>query len=90
MKENIAIDESLMKFKGRMFHKQFNLSKKTKFEKKFYKLCESTSGYCYNFTIYSSNDKTNLGYSASESVVTELSKSVLYKGHTLYIGNWYS
>ena len=90
MKENIAIDESLMKFKGRMFYIQFNPLKKTKFERKFYKLCESTSGYCYDFTIYSGNDKTNLGYSACESVGIELSKSILYKGHTLYIGNWYS
>ena len=90
MKENIAIDKSLMKFKGRMFYKQFNPLKKTNFERKFYKLCESTSGYCYDFTIYSGNDKTNLGYSACESVGIELSKSILYKGYTLYIGNWYS
>ena len=90
MKENIAMYESLMKFEGRMFYKQFNPLKKTKFERKFYKLCESTSGYCYDFTIYSGNDKTNLGYNACESVGIELSKSILHKGHTLYIGNWYS
>ena len=54
MEENIAIDESLMKFKGRMFYKQFNPSKR--FMIKFYKLCESSSAYCYNFKIYSVND----------------------------------
>ena len=54
MKEDIAIDELLMKFKGCMFYKQFNPSKRTKIERKFYKLCE-------------------------------LSKSILYKGHCLYI-----
>lgn len=90
MEENIAIDESLMKFKGRMSCKQFNPLKRARFGIKFYKLCESASGYCYNFKIYSGNDKTNPDYSASETVVMELLKSILNKGHTLYIDNWYS
>lgn len=41
MEENVAIDESLMKFKGRMSYKQFNPSKRARFGIKFYKLCES-------------------------------------------------
>ncbi|XP_017795982.1 PREDICTED: piggyBac transposable element-derived protein 4-like [Habropoda laboriosa] len=90
MEENIAIDESLMKFKGRMSYRQFNPSKRARFGIKFYKLCESASGYCYNFKIYSRKDKTDLDYSASETVVMELSKSILNKGRTLYIDNWYS
>ena len=85
MEENIAIDQLLMKFKERVFYKQFNSSKRAKFRIKFYKLCESLSDYCYNFKIYSGNDKTNLDYNASENVV--LSKSILYKGHILYIDN---
>lgn len=90
MEENIAIDESLMKFKGRMSCKQFNPSKRARFGIKFYKLCESASGYCYNFKIYAGNDKTTLDYSASETVVMELLQSIRNKGHTLYIDNWYS
>ena len=90
MEENIAIDESLVKFKGRVSCKQFNPSKRARFGIKFYKLCESASDYCYNFKIYSGNDKTNLDYSASETVVMELLHSILDKGHTLYIDNWYS
>lgn len=70
--------------------KQFNPSKRTRFGIKFYKVCESTSGYCNNFKIYSGNDKTNLDYSASETVVMGLLQSILDKGHTLYTDNWYS
>lgn len=88
MEENIAIDESLMKFKGRMFYEQFNPSKRLAI--KFYKLFESSSANCYNFKIYSGNDLTSCDYSASESVAMELSKSILHKGRTLYIDNWYS
>nr|XP_022921145.1 piggyBac transposable element-derived protein 4-like [Onthophagus taurus] len=90
MKEDIAIDESLMKFKGRLSYRQFNPSKRARFGVKFYKLCESDSGYCYEFKIYTGHDKINRDDSASESVVKELSESVLHRGHTLYIDNWYS
>lgn len=90
MKEDIAIDESLMKFKGCLSYKQFNPSKRARFGIKFYKLCESDSAYCYEFKIYTGHDKTNYDDSASESVVKELSESVLHRGHTLYIDNWYS
>jgi len=51
-------------------------------------------GLCYDFKIYTGNDKINSNDSASESVVKELSQLVLYKGlliylYTLYLDNWY-
>ena len=58
MKEDISIDESLMKYKGRLSYKQFNPSKRARFGIKFYKLCESGSGYCYDFKIYTGSDKS--------------------------------
>lgn len=87
MQEDIAIDESLMKFKGRLSYKQFNPSKRARFGIKIYKLCESSSGYCYDFKIYTGSDKINSSDNASESVVQELSQSILHKGHTLYLDN---
>lgn len=90
MKKDISIDESLMKFRGRLSYKQFNPSKRARFGVKIYKLCESESGYCYQFKIYTGNDKTNCDDSASECVVKELAESVLHRSHTLYMDNWYS
>ncbi|CAD1472353.1 unnamed protein product [Heterotrigona itama] len=87
MEEGIAIDESLMKFKGHM-SKQFNPSK-SRLGVKFCKLCESESGYCYDFKIYTGSDQINLNDSASQSVM-ELLQPVLHRGHTLYLGDWYS
>jgi len=46
-------------------------------------------GLCYDFKVYTGNDKINSNDSASESVVKELSQLVLYKRHTLYLDNWY-
>lgn len=80
MKKNISIDELFMKFKGCITYKQFNPSKRAIFSIKFCKLCESNSGYCYDFKIYTSHDKINCDDSAPESVVKELSQSVLYRG----------
>lgn len=88
MKKDISIDESLMKFRGRLSYKQFNPSKRARFGVKIYKLCES--GYCYQFKIYTGNDKIHCDDSASECVVKELAESVLYRGHILYMDNWYS
>lgn len=87
MQENITINESLMKYKGRLSYKQFNPSEGVRFGIKFYKLCESKSGYCYDLKIYTGSDKINSGNSAFESVVKELSQSILHKGHTLYLNN---
>lgn len=42
--EYVSLDESLMKYTGRMSYKQFNPSKRARFGVKFYKLCESKSG----------------------------------------------
>ncbi|XP_043498406.1 uncharacterized protein LOC122521627 [Polistes fuscatus] len=74
----------------RLSYKQYNPSNKARFGIKVYKLCESSSGYCYNFKIYTGCDKIHTTENASETVVKELSTPILHKGHTLYLDNWYS
>ena len=49
MKEDIAINELLMKFKGRLSYRQFNPLKRARFDIKFYKLCESDQAFATNF-----------------------------------------
>lgn len=89
LKSKISIDESLMKYKGRLSFIQFIASKRARFGVKFHKLCDSESGYCSQFKIYIGQDKIG-DMLASESVVMELSKNILGKGYTLYLDNWYS
>ncbi|CAK9810867.1 PiggyBac transposable element-derived protein 4 [Anthophora quadrimaculata] len=88
--QNISIDESLMRYKGRLMHKQFNPSKRARFGIKICKLCEANTGFCSKFKIYTGQDKIYPNDGASENVVMELAESVLNKRYTLYIGNWYS
>lgn len=87
LKENISIDESLIKFKERLSYMQFNLLKRVRFDIKIYKLCESNTGFCYHFKIYTRQNKMKETDSASENVM-EL--SILNKGHILFLNNWYS
>ena len=88
--ENLSLDESLIKFRGRLSYVQFIPKKRARFGIKFYKLCESKSGYCLAFQIYRGQDKKNEETPASESVVLGLTEKILGKGYTLYLDSWYS
>ncbi|XP_054282844.1 piggyBac transposable element-derived protein 4-like [Macrosteles quadrilineatus] len=89
MNQTLAIDESLVKLRARLSYVQFNPKKRARFGIKVYKLCESASGYCGDFKIYTGDDKAP-NIPASEAVVMQLADSVLDLGHILYIDNWYS
>ncbi|KAK2578546.1 hypothetical protein KPH14_012575 [Odynerus spinipes] len=88
---SISLDESLMKYTGRMSNKQYNPSKRARFGVKFYKLCESKLGYCIKFKIYTGQDlDRNANVSASENVTMFMSIVLAGYGHTLFLDNWYS
>lgn len=88
---DVSIDESHMKFKGKLIFVQFIASKRMRFGIKFYKLCESNSGYWVGFKIYVGQDKSlDIGAFASESVVLELMQDLQGKGYASYLDNWYS
>jgi hypothetical protein len=54
--KEICIDESLIKFRGRLSYIQFNPSKRARFGIKIYKLNDSKTGYCYNFKVYTGKE----------------------------------
>ena len=88
--EDIAIDESLVKCRGRLSFITFNPSKRARFGVKYYKLCESSSGYCTQFRIYSGSKLGNEDLPSNEAIVQELMSPYISQGYTLYIDNWYS
>ncbi|XP_054274551.1 piggyBac transposable element-derived protein 4-like [Macrosteles quadrilineatus] len=54
--KEICVDESLIKFRGRLSYIQFNPSKRARFGIKIYKLNDSKTGYCYDFKIYTGKE----------------------------------
>ena len=90
--QHVSVDESLLKFHGRLRFKQYNPSKQSQFGIKLYRLCQSTDqmcGYTWNFKVYSGQDKDKKT-PASTKVVLDLSKDLLGLGYTIYLDNWYS
>ncbi|XP_040063157.1 piggyBac transposable element-derived protein 4-like [Ixodes scapularis] len=91
--ENLSVDESLMKFRGHLAYVQFNLSKRARFGIEFYKLCESSSGYCLNFSIYMGKDTKSDATASmlcSEAIVIDLLGDRLGDRHAINLDNWYS
>jgi hypothetical protein len=91
--ENVAIDESLIKFIGRVCYIQFNRRKSAHFGIKIYKKCESVSGYCLGFSIYTGKKPDQAETQrilSSEVIVIELMEPYLQNGHTVFMDNWYT
>ena len=97
---HIAIDESLMLWKGRLGFKQFIRTKRSRFGIKVFVMCPSApkwSGYSWNFEVYygkdsifNSTDPDASLLTVSELVVAYLMKDVLKKGHHVVTDNWYT
>ncbi|MEG7522740.1 MAG: transposase, partial [Chromatiales bacterium] len=50
--ENVTIDESMIKFKGRLGFRQYMPAKPIKWGIKVWALCESNTGYAYHIQVY--------------------------------------
>ncbi|KAJ8942909.1 hypothetical protein NQ314_009884 [Rhamnusium bicolor] len=92
--KNISVDESLVGWKGRLQWKQYIPSKRKRFGIKIFVLCESSTGYVYNFIVYTGK-VTNYGVIYNEEplasrVVLELSDPLLGKGYCLFLDNYYT
>lgn len=91
--QDLCIDESMVKWKGRLSFKQYIPSKRHRFGIKLFVLCDVMTGYVQDLIIYTgkSTDITMVhGVGMSGSVVMSLMRPFLGKGHILYVDNWYS
>ena len=88
--QNIATDESLLKFHGRLRFKQYNPSKNAWFGIKVNKVFQSSSpaaDYTWNLKIYCGQDRTDDGLPASIKVVLDVNNQLLGKGYNIYLDN---
>ena len=92
--QNIAIDESLMLWRGRLFFRQYIPLKSSKFEIKSYELCESSSGYLWSFIIYTGKDTVfqtafiSGDTNKTAAFVFSLAEPLQKKGRTLWMDNF--
>jgi len=85
----LAIDEKMMLWRGRLLFRQYIPGKRHKYGIKFYMMCEPT-GYVCNFEMYSDPIAPVPGFGLAESVVLRLIESLLDEGRELYIENYYT
>lgn len=86
--DSFCINESLIKFIGRLSFKQYIKNKKSKFGIKLFKLCISP---CYTLAIkVFAGKEANAELNVGSKIVLELSEPYLDCGRTLYVDNWYT
>ena len=94
--QNIAIDESLTLWRGRLSFRQYIPLKSSKFGIKSYELCESSSGYLWSFIIYTGKDTVfqtafiSGDTNKTATIVLSLVEPLLKKGRTLWMDNFYN
>ncbi|XP_068225608.1 piggyBac transposable element-derived protein 4-like [Palaemon carinicauda] len=79
---------------GNLSWVQYIPAKQKRFGIKFFELCESSTGYIWNFCIYSGKNTTFLdkykNLSVTSRVVMSLMDPLLGKGYCLYTDNFYT
>lgn len=90
LERNIAIDETLVKFKGRVGFRQFLPNKPGRFGVKNFTLSESSSGYVWDLMVYTGKTDHDPQKGVSHHVVMKLVEGLEGKGYNLFVDNWYS
>jgi len=86
--EHLCIDESLVKFMGRLSFKQYIKNKRDRFGIKEFKLCIPP---CYTIAlkVYAGKE-ASIEESVGTKIVMELGNPYFDCGRTLFVDNWYS
>ena len=96
MGENIAVDESLTLWKGRLGIKTYLPLKSAKFGIKSYEVCESSTGYLWQFIIYTGSttdietDIVSTEAVKTSQIVIKLVQPLFNFGHSLWMDNYYN
>ena len=92
--KELSVDESMLKFKGRLFFKQYMPSKpSTKWGIKIWSLCDSHTGFLLKFDVYTGkqdNDLQSMEHGLSYKVVTSLLNEFKDKGHVVHMDSFFS
>lgn len=87
--ECVTVDEQLVRFFGRCKFKVFMPSKPDKYGLKIWVLAEASTGYCYNFQIYTGKGLEGPEKQQGMRVVLQLS-SELGPGHNITTDNFFT
>ena len=87
---NLAVDETLVKFKGKIYFPHFFSITPARFGIKCFTPAESSSGYVLVSKIYTGKGQGVQGKDLGRRVVIDLMEKFLDKGYVLFVANYYS
>lgn len=87
--EKVAIDESMIKFKGRNSLKQYMPKKPIKRGYKVWMMC-AESGYCLDFEIYTGKDGEKIQTDLGGKVVRKFCMNLKSKNHKVFFDNYFN
>ena len=89
---HLSIDEAMITYNGRLLWKQYMPKKPTKWGIQLWFLCDSISGYCLTFRVYTgcATNTDLIREFGLASVVMELMQHYLMRHHHLYADNFFS
>lgn len=85
----VVVDESMVKFRGRLAFRTYNPAKSSPYGIKIYKLCSEKS-YTWSYEIYSGHTDTIESLDKPGSVVVKLSQGLLNEGRVIVADNYYT
>ena len=88
--QSLSIDEQMIGTKSRVSFIQYMPKKPKKFGIKIWALCQSDTGYCIQFQIYTGKVDSGQEQGLTYRVVMDLMKNYLDKGYHIYMDNFYT
>lgn len=85
-----SIDEHMIKFKGHNAMKQYIKNKPVKWGFKMWCRCDATTGYLFEFDLYTGKRISGTEYGLGESVVLQLTDKIKGLGCEVYIDNFFN
>ncbi|CAF0957692.1 unnamed protein product [Brachionus calyciflorus] len=86
---NLSIDESMIKFKGRSSMKQYLPNKPIKRGFKVWVMADSNFGYVFDFNIYTGKSKDKKETCLDEQVVLNFAQTLEHSFHKLFFDNYF-
>jgi len=86
--QQLSVDEGTIPWKGNLRFKCYNPLKPKKYGLKAYMLCDAVNAYCCKFEVYTG--KLDITISTLDDLMLRLLQKYLYKGHHLFMDNFYS
>ena len=80
----------MVPFRGRNKFKQFVKEKPVKWGFKAFILADAKESYVYNWRLYTGKEGGQRCTGLAQKVVLELVEGLQYKGHVIYVDNYYT